>query len=73
MTYADHYYKRSTHFYEDIGCVKNEKYINAFDCPEFSSKNGSCRFENHFIKSGENIPQELLKGSCLPECKCNEE
>lgn len=66
-------YDHSHYFYKDIGCVKNNNYANAFDCPEFPSKNGSCRFQNHYIQAGENIPQELLKGSCLPECKCNNE
>lgn len=66
-------YKLSSYFYKDIGCVKNDKYANAYDCPEFPSKNGSCRYENHYIQTGEKIPQELLKGTCIPQCKCNDE
>ncbi|XP_045473107.1 uncharacterized protein LOC123679720 [Harmonia axyridis] len=59
-------------FYKEIGCVEYDK-NGAFHCPEYPSKNGSCRFLNQYVPSGEKIDQELLKGSCIPECICGED
>lgn len=66
-------YNNLNYFYKELGCVKNEKHPQAYVCPEFPPKDGSCRFYNKFFKKGEYIDRELLKGTCYPECYCNDE
>ncbi|XP_044762373.1 uncharacterized protein LOC123319451 [Coccinella septempunctata] len=70
----DEHYDTYNYFYKELGCVKNEKTAaNAFNCPDFPSKNGSCRFMNQYFPSGVKVDQELLKGSCIPEAQCNDD